>query len=59
MSGRLTTSVKHRFKWPCGIVAEVDTERCIGLSIDGLETSGYTCKPGLASGHTLPHRDHL
>jgi hypothetical protein len=21
--------------------------------------SGYTCKAGLASGHTLPHRDHL
>jgi hypothetical protein len=22
-------------------------------------TAGYTRKPGLTSGHTLPHRDHL
>jgi hypothetical protein len=35
-SGCLTTSVKHHsIEWPCGIMAEVDTEWCRGLSTEG------------------------
>jgi hypothetical protein len=60
-SGRLTTSIKPRsIEWPGGIMGdEVDTEWCRGLSTDEGPTSRYTCKPGLASGPTLPHRGHL
>ena len=52
--GSLATSVRHRsIEWPCGLMAEVDTEWCRGL-VD----RGYTGKPGLASGPTLLHRGH-
>jgi hypothetical protein len=56
--GSLATNVRHlSIEWPCGLMAEVDTEWCRGLE-NGSIDSGYAGKPGLASGPTLPHRAH-